>query len=454
MYSKFTLLLLCLLMIDFTSEAQSIYFFQFKINDPIDTTGYSAFFFTNQDGTGTVRIRFTSAVSKEVENIDGQLKEEYLIDENGMNDPNNLIYRVQSPKIYPGKDKMPFKEISFLFSLNTQTNFLEPSKIMILTNSNEQLPTSTLSATLMEKKTINTKFVADFYKDYDPDSVYVTLFKKTRGLSAQDRNTRIHLILVANTVDKKIGDKGAKDIKKMEERFELITEYLGINPMIVTRITGDLFVKETINAAIDALKPKPNDIVVFYYTGHGYRKTGKDSIRPYPFLALTNKEFEKLEEYDRYSENLEDIFTRIKRKRARFNLVLSDCCNADYDAVVSILGLDPGKRSSGMDWSIENIARLFIKTRTSIIATAAGKNQLASTNPALGGFFTNYFLESMEAKFQKLEKNITWYEIFNTTKSKTIYKAAHTACIKKPLKVCEQYPFYNIERMGNFNFNQ
>jgi hypothetical protein len=340
---------------------------------------------------------------------------------------------------------MPFKKISFLFSLNPQTNFLEPLKIIVTGNDNTEADAVLQSAELLDKKTITPKLVSDFYKDHDPDSVSANLFKKTRGLSSFQRDSRIHLILVANTTDKKIGINGASDIKKMEETFTLIEEYLGNKEMKVIRIEGERFNKKNVEQVLkDSLNPKPNDMVVFYYTGHGFRKPGKDSIRPYPFLDFTTKEGA---DYFKESLNIEDIFMQIKSKGARFNLVLSDCCNADYENVLRILGLDPNKRSSQMDWSIDHIGKLFVSPqKQSILATAAGKNQLASTNPKLGAFYTNYFLEAMQAMFDRNAKNISWNQIFETARSKTIYKAARTRCRRNPDTGCEQYPLYKVVR--------
>lgn len=445
MQTKQLLSLLCLFLFYNTISAQSIYFFTFKNNQTADTTRYEAFFFTNETGTGTVRVRYVSPLTNEFENIDAQLTEEYLKDEGGFDDATNMVYHAIATKIYPGKTEMPFKKLSFLFSLNKQTNFLEPSKIVLYSTTNEELSTVIETAVLLEKKTLTPKFVSDFYRGYDPDSVAAQLFKKTRALTTLQRDSRIHLVLVANTTDAKIGANGAADIKKMEETFYLIEEYLGIKPTKIFRIQGQQFNKKNIELAIkDSLQPKPNDMVVFYYTGHGFRKPGKDSIRPYPFLDFTTKEGA---DYFKESMNVEDIFLQIKKKGARLNLVISDCCNADYANVVRILGLDPNKRSSNLDWSIDNIGKLFASPqKISILATAAGKNQLASTNPALGGFYTNYFLTSMKTKFERNAKNISWAAIFEEARSKTIYKAARTRCSKNPDTGCEQYPIWKPVR--------
>ena len=445
MQTKLTLSLLFLLLSCSCLTAQSIYFFKFKNIQASDTTRYEVFFFANETGTGTVRVRYISHITKEFENVDAQLKEEYLKDEAGFDDANNMVYHTIAPKIYPGKTEMPFKKLSFLFSINQQTKFLEPSKIILLSNTNEEISTILESAELLDKKTLTPKFVSDFYKGYDPDSVTVNLFKKTRGLSNLERDSRIHLLLVANTTDAKIGANGAADIKKMEETFYLIEEYLGIKPTKILRIEGEKFNKKNVELFLkDSLKPKPNDIVVFYYTGHGFRKPGKDSIRPYPFLDFTTKEGA---DYFKESMNVEDIFLQIKKKGARLNLVLSDCCNADYANVVRILGLDPNRRSSNLEWSIDNIGKLFVSPqKVSILATAAGKNQLASTNPALGGFYTNYFLTAMKTRFERNAKNISWAAIFEEARTKTIYKAARTRCSKNPDTGCEQYPIWKPVR--------
>ncbi len=90
-----------------------------------------------------------------------------------------------------------------------------------------------------------------------------------------------------------------------------------------TTIAGNDYNKNNVENTIASLQPSQNDIVVFYYSGHGFSK--KDN-RQYPYLELSSKSFQSLEEH---SLNIEDIYNNLKRKNAHVTLVISDCCNDD-----------------------------------------------------------------------------------------------------------------------------
>lgn len=93
--------------------------------------------------------------------------------------------------------------------------------------------------------------------------------------------------------------------------------------MIIRVIAGTKYNKKNVELAIKNLKPVPDkDIVVFYYTGHGFRKpTERKKISQFPFLDLRSKTDSNYMAQSRL--NIEkDIFNKIVSKGARFNLVL------------------------------------------------------------------------------------------------------------------------------------
>ncbi len=145
---------------------------------------------------------------------------------------------------------------------------------------------------------------------------------------------------------------------------------------------------------------------------------------------------------------MEEIFAMIKKKGARTNLVLSDCCNNDV-ASTNIIASKPLKtKSSGLQWSEENIKTLFFsKIPVALLATSADSGEKASGNEKVGGFFSYFFKGSMESYCSKLKSNPTWDVILATAKMQTIQKASRTYCDKPyiPANVCKQSPYYTIE---------
>ncbi len=246
-------------------------------------------------------------------------------------------------------------------------------------------------------------------------------------------------------------------MKRVVETFSGLTNFLGIKIFSKT-ISGNEYSKKNIQTAINNIKPSANDIVIFYYSGHGFRLP--ENSRRFPNLKLKNFRNDRRNFRDSilwinkdrqdnitYSLNIEDIFNSIKAKKARFNLVLSDCCNNDIFSTNST-GSKPLKtKGSGVEWNEDNIRVLFLnKNPMSILATAAQSGQKASSNNDFGGFFSYFFKTSMENYCSKLKKDGTWDLILQDTQKQTSFKARHTYCDKPyiPENICQQYPDYKI----------
>ena len=74
---------------------------------------------------------------------------------------------------------------------------------------------------------------------------------------------------------------------------------------------------KNVNESIDALEPGDDDIVVFYYTGHGFRFEKQDQEEyPHVYLQPTLPEA-TTEIINENSVNLKEIFEKVKARGAR-----------------------------------------------------------------------------------------------------------------------------------------
>lgn len=445
-------------LISFTACCQSVYHFQYNFHQPDDSINYHAFFVMYDDGSGLLRLRYTIPLSGEDAVIEGDIEEEPVSGNNGITDTTQTLFRAVNPRIIIGDSKIKFNLPVFLFKYNPITNFIEPAGVI---SSNEKQNMTVNSKTsfiaeLIQNEALNRNFVLQFFSE--DEDFYANLFNtKTRGLSPVEKNMKMYLLVVADTLDKEIGSSCSKDMKRVVETFSGLTNFLGIKFFSKT-ISGNEYSKKNIQTAINNIKPSANDIVIFYYSGHGFRLP--ENSRRFPNLKLKNFRNDRRNFRDSilwinkdrqdnitYSLNIEDIFNSIKAKKARFNLVLSDCCNNDIFSTNST-GSKPLKtKSSGVEWNEDNIRALFLnKNPMSILATAAQSGQKASSNNDFGGFFSYFFKTSMENYCSKLKKDGTWDLILQDTQKQTSFKARHTYCDKPyiPENICQQYPDYKI----------
>jgi hypothetical protein len=270
----------------------------------------------------------------------------------------------------------------------------------------------------------------------------------TKALTVLEKSAKFYLLFVTNVTDAEIGVANRKNMNDAIGFFRKIKEFLGVSAFICDSVTGRNFNKETVlNKIKTFLTPGPNDIVVFYYSGHGFRQP-KDG-RPGPYIDMRDLVIDKNKRYLDNALSMEDIAAMIKSKGARLNLVLSDCCNDNVTSTNPMVK-DPaivGKKGGfEMNWSTQNCRDLFLNAMpTTILASAASPYQLAISNAEFGGYFSTFFRNALETHLGYGKSNVKWENIFEQTRQQTETKAGRTWCNdEKTIKCNRQRPFASI----------
>jgi hypothetical protein len=228
---------------------------------------------------------------------------------------------------------------------------------------------------------------------------------------------RLHLITVANTKVPDIGSSCEVDRNNVHDEFSDITSGLGIELKKHT-IDGTNLTKGNVTSAIRNMNVKPNDIVIFIYSGHGYRWSNQSS--QYPQMALFYSRYDSPSKSN--SLNLKEVYDMIVAKGARLNIVLGDCCNNDI-GVTSRSGGGGLSSRSYTRGSLNRLRQLFFKERGNIIAAAAQPNETACGSQGSGGYFLNAFFSAIDrAASYTATGTPTWGEILNRTMSSATYK--------------------------------
>ena len=427
-------------------SAQSFNHFKFKGQVAKDSTTYQSFFVKFKDGSGFMRVSYTAPDTKETMIVELKMQEQYVLNAAGM--PNNkfLFYKSTGTEIIAGKTDLKYQPCLFWYKINSATLTLEPwavstEAVKILPAKNNLVESKLLKSVELEKNFVKNYFLEseDFYK---------ALFDvRTKNVTAAGRTVRMHVICVANTNEKVIGASCKNDMNRALLLFNTISEVLGLDeePIIKT-ISGDKYSLKAVENEIKKLDPDPNDIVVFYYSGHGFRKD--EDKRPYPYIDLRSKTDTARKSYLVNSKNIEDIQTEIIKKGARFNLVISDCCNSLVTETNKTGDPISETKDAGLDFSEDNCKTLFLNpTPQSILITAAKEKQLATSNNTFGGFFSYFFKAAVEDHLSPLKKNITWQQIIDQASAKTTEKAQRTYCSKPYIRknICNQEPVAGIK---------
>ena len=406
-----------------------------------DTTLYHVFLVRYDDGTGFYRVRFYDDESKQDILVDLEMKEMYAVDKKGNMDMTKLYFKGSNPQIIAGDKSIKYYPERFWFQQKETDGTFEPWGVTSPDEKGTAQGKFIDPPELIEQQELTKEFVSIFF--LENEDFYENLFTTTsRTLTPEQKKTQLNLIIVANTEDESIGNTCVLDKDRTLKTFKDLAEYLGIgfNPKT---IFGDQYNKQNVQNAIQALNPGPKDIVVFYYSGHGFSKPADN--RQFPNMALSNKSYE---DAVASSINIEDVFGMITKKGARFNLVFSDCCNSNPDDKASISCDIPRTRSSSLGWNLDNCKALFMNDKPmSILMTAATKGEVSNGNAAYGGFFTNQFRTELINYFGPFHQNVSWNTLLEDAKKQTIEKAENTRCSDsgQPVKTYKQHPVYKIQ---------
>ncbi len=429
----------CLLIPFFSLYAQAVYELSFTFPKSQGFIEYKGFFNDFNGGKGKLRLKFVPPAANDTILVDMDVMEDDAEVNEGCVNNGRLYYKLLNVKYKAGRDPGVVLPKYICYQKNAATGFFEPSGVA---NSSADCKADIVkfSSIAIIKQANLKELVAAYFK---PDDLFyrnVFVNNKVKALSVWEHDVKLYLLFVANVTDPKIGTADRKNMKDAIAFFGKVKQSLGINQFIYDTITGANFTKQNVENKIRTfLTPGPNDIVVFYYSGHGFR-TANDS-RPGPYIGLVSND---KQDYKTNSIKLDDITETIRNKHGRLNLVISDCCNKDPGQTGSVnVGANTGgKGGLGDYWSDTNLRALFLNpTPTTIMFTAAEQYQIALSNPEFGGYFSNFFITAMDNHLSYNKTNVTWADIIKQTIDNTWRKANRTWCNEaKTVKCNMQVP--------------
>ena len=262
-----------------------------------------------------------------------------------------------------------------------------------------------------------------FYTPDDPD--YYTLLNantpEAYNIPAEMVNQPLsmHLVVAANTAIADIGASTKVDMQNLTSEFEGIAAALQMT-CYKNIIAQEDFTKEKLLQTVHGIQPGPNDIVVFLYSGHGFRFS--DQQERFPMLDMRKSLYIQPSEHTYVS--LQDVYDIITQKGARLNIILGDCCNENI-GVPKISGSSFIAGRSTLNANTQKLAQLFLNASGNILGAGAVEGQFAIGNNAIGGYFTSSFISSIREEVSKLKsnENPNWENILDNTIKATLKKS-------------------------------
>ena len=232
------------------------------------------------------------------------------------------------------------------------------------------------------------------------------IFDTKINLKRSDRPTglvTIKAVLVIcdhyeNPDNNKIAQSLRVDLATLNQMLDIIKDRKIVN-VEKTVLQGTKATKVNIVNTLKALQNGNDDIILYYFTGHGFMEKGKT-------FMLTSDE-----------KNLgrDEVASIIESKKARLNMLISDCCSNAIDDLTMARSINrSGQKIAAGDFD-QIYKDLFLGYEGFMHLSAATEGEKAFSNNDLGGFFTYHFIK--EGLVKKPVNN--WTEIFTDSKNKT-----------------------------------
>jgi hypothetical protein len=378
------------------------------------------------DGTNTVRIAYKTDSTT-------RFLAELLMKDTVLPDNNYYLIPIDKPRFIQSDVDDSLWLPTFLFKKKEDSLlvFYEPVAVTLSlsTNSPQKAKFIFYQQLSYEELIKNKPLVMEFFKLDDPFVSFLSQLN-TRSLETNEKMRKFYLIIIANTNDASIGKSSQKDVAGITELFSALTKQTGITyvPVIVS---GDAFNIGNTQKVLDTVKPSSNDILFFYYTGHGFRF--EDDKSNYPRISFRANNLQIRPENNL---SVESIYKQLLGKGAWVTIVISDCCNEKLKAPVpfGMNMLQPRATGpAGLKVNYDNFRKLFLpKQKSSIIIGSASPNQLAVGNPDLGGFFTNFFKRELMQSLYSNTGESSWWRISNNAADKTRKQSLTSECTRTP----------------------
>lgn len=419
------------LLLSYIVRSQSVYQLFYNFNTKTDTTTYTGLLFSNPDGSGFMQVKYNDPTTGQNRLQKLRFANGFLADKNSPTSTTILVVSTISDSTSPATFTPPV----LLFEENIKTGFFEPTGVCTSEANPLMEPAASFTSIFIPEKDVTRQFGASYF--HPDDEFFKSYFRpKSRGsfsLKPDERGIKMHLIIAADTKDADIGYSCQKDMKKALETFDSIRKYMNIpaKNFISKVFYGPSYSLKNVKAAIAALKPATNDIVIFYYSGHGFRRNETDS---FPYIKLKTLHTTTADVMANSLRIKEDVFDILRNKGARMNLIISDCCNSSIEESTKAPGPKPPGSRGDDSWDLieVNTRELFLnKTPISVLVSAAKNGEKARCHPSYNGFFTYSFINSIKQFTTKGKSNVTWEQLLETGKAGT-HKLAQLACCSDP----------------------
>lgn len=243
-----------------------------------------------------------------------------------------------------------------------------------------------------------------------------------------------HTIIFGDTQDGSIGSGTKENVRVIADWAHRVSQALApIGYGERTHVfTGADCTPDNLLRVMDGLDCH-EDIVLFYYGGHGGRSINDES--DYPRMCLGTSDPNRF-------VKISDIQEIIEKKSPHFSIIIADCCNSYYDGDIPQSMMMPmGDHAASREYPAKRVQELF-KDKGRVIGTGATKGEYGWINSVRGGFFTSSFLDSFNFSMARKKETPSWNLIMADTRNLTFDKSNQAYSARRITKT--QTPVFDV----------
>jgi hypothetical protein len=192
------------------------------------------------------------------------------------------------------------------------------------------------------------------------------------------------LFIVCDTMAINIEDSVYHDLENVRQECLRISEFSEL-PLREIAFTGGGLNPESVFKELKGFSVSPDDLVIFYFSGHGYRTDSKGE-NPWPNLLCSSS---------RTGIDYGKVVEILLSKQPRFLLAIADCCNHFMSGSFAPPVPDLAIKSFSSEQVRLSYRKLFLESEGAVLVTSSEVGEMSWCIPR-GALFTLSLIDSLK----------------------------------------------------------